>query len=598
MQHCLNEKEEKSITRIFELIVKRYAEKIAVEAGTERISYTELNRKSNQVAHMLREKGVGKEDIVAIFVDKSIQTISCILGILKAGAAYLPIDMLLPNSRIKYMLQKGNIKFIMNIELVRNELKTMLQGCDISIIDNYEWKKCPQSAVDGQREKNSLAYVMYTSGSEGSPKGVMIEDKGIIRLVVKEDYFPFSSEWNILQSSTLVFDASVFEVFGSLLNGATLHLIKTETLLNGEELKHWLEKQPIDLMFLTTPLFHQLVNVDVSIFDSVRNLVVGGDVLLSEPVRRLKEYNSTIHLFNGYGPTENTTFSTFYEVPSEIPDNIPIGKAISCSTTYIWNEKQEPVKLGEVGELYVGGEGVGRGYIHNEKMTEEKFIRHPKTGERLYRTGDLAKWNGDGNIEFMGRVDSQIKIRGFRIELQEIQNTINKLTSVRECAVICEVCGGEKILKAYLALKKTVRIEELQKQLREKLPSYMIPHKMIIIDHLPLNSNGKIDKQKLTQTNQGKKEQHKMELLEINTSEASQEACDEEIRVISILNQQLQQRVSLEDDLYEIGFNSITAVKILSALRKQGYMVNIKEILNVRTVRDMLDMILQKRSAE
>lgn len=589
MQYRSEQKTARSLTQIFDLAAKKYAEKIAVKAGTDWISYGELDRKSNQIAHMLHEKGTGEDDIVAIFVDKSIHTIICILGILKAGAAYLPLDALLPVGRIEYMLKNGNVKFLMNTELAGCHVESQLAKYTIPVISNREWKGCSEADVDWRRGSNTLAYVMYTSGSEGNPKGVMIEDRGIIRLVAEEEYFPFYSNWDVLQSSTLVFDASIFEVFGALLNGATLHLLDAETLLNGERLKEWLAKQPIDVMFLTTPLFHQLVHVDVSIFDSVHNLVVGGDVLLAKQARKLKEHNPEIRLFNGYGPTENTTFSTFYEVMPEVPENVPIGKPISFSTAYIWDAKKKPVKIGETGELYVGGEGVGRGYIGDEKLTRQKFLTHPKTGERLYRTGDLARWNKDGNIEFIGRADTQIKIRGFRIELQEIQSAVNGLHAVRECAVMCETCGEDKTLVAYLDLKEKTQREALQTQLQKILPSYMIPNEIVFVKKMPLNLNGKIDKHKLMQIRQQQEAQQRKNLQIPKT---------EENRVTAILNQQLNRNVSLEHNLYEIGFNSITAVKVLSAFRKQGYAVGIKEILSVRTVRDMVDMVLQKKSAE
>ena len=594
MQYRSEGRVEKSLTQIFDSAVRKYPKKIAVEAGTNQISYEELNRRSNQIAHMLHEKGVGEDDIVAIFVDKSIHTITCILGILKAGAAYLPVDILLPNSRMEYMLRNGNARFIMNTELAGHDIQSQLTEYAIPVIFNHEWKGCSELDVDWRRGTNTLAYVMYTSGSEGKPKGVMIEDRGIIRLVADEDYFPFCSDWNILQSSTLVFDASIFEVYGALLNGATLHLMDTETLLNGERLKEWLEKQPIDLMFLTTPLFHQLVNVDVSIFDSVHNLVVGGDVLHAKQARRLKEYNPKIRLFNGYGPTENTTFSTFYEVPVTVSENVPIGTPISYSTAYIWDAQNKPVKNGETGELYVGGEGVGRGYINDEKLTGQKFLTHPDTGERLYRTGDLARWKKDGNIEFVGRADTQIKMRGFRIELQEIQKAVNGLHAVRECVVMCETCEEEKTLVAYLVLQEAIEREALQEQLQKILPSYMIPNEIIIVKYLPLNLNGKIDKQQLVLI----KQHQKAQMQAMQQQEVQSEPKTEENKVTAILNQQLKRSVSMEHNLYEIGFNSITAVRVLSAFRKQGYTVGIKEILSVRTVRDMVDMVLQKKSAE
>lgn len=573
-------KDDRSLTRIFHDIVQQHGSKIAISTGNQQISYEELNQKSNRVAHMLCDKGVKRDDIVAIFVDKSMDTIVFILGILKAGAAYMPIDIALPDSRMEYMLKNGKAKFILNAKLVRSDMEKRMKQHAIHTIADDELGQYPETDIDRRGGNNTLAYVMYTSGSEGNPKGVMIEDRGIVRLVVDEDYFPFRSDWNILQGSTLVFDASVFEVYGALLNGATLHLINNETLLNPAKLKKRIDQQPVDMMFLTTPLFHQLVTIDVGIFDHVHNLVVGGDVLFAKQARMLKQHNPRIQLFNGYGPTENTTFSTFYRVPLHVSENVPIGKPINCSTAYIFDDQKKPVRDGATGELYVGGEGVGRGYINDENLTKMKFLTHPDTGERLYRTGDLARWLEDGNIAFIGRADTQMKLRGFRIELQEVQNTINRLPEVKECAVMCETHEEEKTLVAYLVLSEGGSREAVCEQLHGTLPAYMIPNEFIILQRLPLNLNGKIDKNQLLQRRQERS--------------AGQEPAAEDNIIITILNQQLKRRVSFKDNLYELGFNSITAVRVLSALNKQGYSVSIKAVLSVKTVREMADMVMQK----
>lgn len=574
--------DKRSLTQIFHETVCENGSKTAISAENHKLTYEELDKKSNQVANMLCRNGVQREDIVAIFVDKSIRTIVSIFGILKAGAAYLPIDILLPDTRIEYMLTKGKANYLLNSSIARKETQDRLKQHGIQEIDMKQQKTYPDTAVDMRQGNQTLAYVMFTSGSQGNPKGVMIEDRGIIRLVVEETYFPFEQGWNILQSGTLVFDASVFDVYGALLNGATLHLIENNVLLNAEKLKQQILRNQIDMMFLTTPLFHQMVRLDVSIFEQLNYLVVGGDVLLPKYARILKEHVPKIHLFNGYGPTENTTFSTFYEVPQDVPENIPIGKPICYSTAYILDDKKEKVKDGETGELYVGGEGVGRGYSNEEKLTGEKFIPDPCTGETMYRTGDLARMLPDGNIEFVGRCDTQIKLRGFRIEVQEVQNIINSQNIVKECFVMCEAEGDDKRLAAYVVLQEATNKEELCGKLKNCMPVYMIPEKLIVLEKLPLNLNGKVDKQ---------------QLLEIRQEVTSQEEiADENDLAVSILNKQLKRKVSLHSNLYEIGFNSISAIKVLTELNKKGLQLSIKDILKVKTVQDMVQMVQENRT--
>lgn len=571
---------EKNLIHYFQEQVQSCEQKIAITAGEQKISYGELSRRSNQVAHMLCKHGVEREDIVAIFVDKTIDTIISILGILKAGAAYLPVDALLPDSRIEYMLRNGDVQYVMNVACAKTETKQMLKRFHAKVLPQDAYENYSTKDRNKRGNKCSLAYVMFTSGSEGKPKGVMIEDRGIIRLVKEETYFPFHREWNIAQTSTLVFDASIFEMYGALLNGATLHLIDKENLLNTELLKKKLEQQPIDMMFLTTPLFQQLTVLDVSIFDHVHNLVVGGDVLYAKYANIVKGYNRNIHLYNGYGPTENTTFSTFYEVPENIIGNVPIGKPISYSTAYILDANQKDVASGGVGELYVGGEGVGRGYLNDKELSKQKFFIHPDTKEMLYRTGDLARVLEDGNLEFLGRCDNQIKLRGFRIELSEIQAVMNQQDDVKECVVYCETKAEEKQLVAYVVLQEAGSLEHLKEQLRESLPSYMIPTQYFVLKKLPLNLNGKVDKHKLQES--------------VNNTSRKKGNNTEENVMITLLSEQMNQDVTMDCNLYEIGFNSIAAIRVLNALQKKGYQISIKEILDARSVEELTRLVEAK----
>lgn len=570
-------KDKRNVSQIFHETANKYKDKTAVSTTLLDITYLQLEKESNKLADLLKSKGIQNEDIVAVFADKSIDTIIAILGILKSGAAYMPIDILLPNERIEYMLINGKAKYIISPTLSEKDIQEKFSNINSKIIDIKDRSDYSDSYADIRGGNESLAYVIFTSGSEGNPKGVMIEDKGIVRLVSDEDYFKINSDWNISQSGAISFDASTFEIFGALLNGATLHFIEQETLLNNVRLKEKIDNDHIDMMFITTPLFHQLVNIDTSTFENLSHLIVGGDVLLAKDVRLLKHDIPKIKLFNAYGPTENTTFSTIGEVFEDTPDNVSIGKSISYSTAYILDENGKEAGSGETGELYLGGEGVGRGYINDSSLTEKKFVKDPYTDKTMYRTGDLAMWSDDGNILFMGRADSQIKLRGFRIELQEIRSIINSIEYVNDSHVICQTRNDEKYISAFVVFDEKGSNELLRSDLEKKLPVYMVPSEIINVDKLPLKLNGKVDDK---------------ELIAIQNSRIKSESYEKNDNfVIEILNKQLGKEVSMESNLYEMGFNSISAIRVLSELRKKGYTLSMKDVLKSKKVSELVNLV-------
>lgn len=570
-------KDKRNVSQIFHETANKYKDKTAVSTTLLDITYLQLEKESNKLADLLKSKGIQNEDIVAVFADKSIDTIIAILGILKSGAAYMPIDILFPNERIEYMLINGKAKYIISPTLSEKDIQEKFSNINSKIIDIKDRSDYSDSYADIRGGNESLAYVIFTSGSEGNPKGVMIEDKGIVRLVSDEDYFKINSDWNISQSGAISFDASTFEIFGALLNGATLHFIEQETLLNNVRLKEKIDNDHIDMMFITTPLFHQLVNIDTSTFENLSHLIVGGDVLLAKDVRLLKHDIPKIKLFNAYGPTENTTFSTIGEVFEDTPDNVSIGKSISYSTAYILDENGKEAGSGETGELYLGGEGVGRGYINDSSLTEKKFVKDPYTDKTMYRTGDLAMWSDDGNILFMGRADSQIKLRGFRIELQEIRSIINSIEYVNDSHVICQTRNDEKYISAFVVFDEKGSNELLRSDLEKKLPVYMVPSEIINVDKLPLKLNGKVDDK---------------ELIAIQNSRIKSESYEKNDNfVIEILNKQLGKEVSMESNLYEMGFNSISAIRVLSELRKKGYTLSMKDVLKSKKVSELVNLV-------
>lgn len=577
--------DKRSVIEIFDEVAEKYKNKPAIVFEEECLTYKELQKRSEAVSKFLIDMGVARESIVPLVVDRSVDSIVNIFGILRAGGAYLPLDNLLPAQRIKYMLNVSGAKQIFCNTLKDAEVMKSVGLEDVDLISLEDAKDRECDCASKRTGNQNLAYVMFTSGSEGNPKGVMIPDRGITRLVRDTDYFPFNNKLVFLQSGTLCFDAATFDVFGALLNGATLHLTDKKTLL-GKKLREC----KINSMFLTTPLFHQLVSSEVEIFQPLDNLMVGGDVLFLEDALKLKSHFPNIRLFNGYGPTENTTFSTVYEVTGKETTDIPIGKTIDYSTTYILDKDRKPVSKGESGELYVGGMGVALGYISDEKRTKDRFLPDLSGDGLMYRTGDMVMDNEEGNLLFLGRCDSQMKYRGYRIEIAEIQKKIMSEECVKDCFVTCETVEKEKVLVAFVTFEeqkdlkqteKNKKIAELRKKLLARLPEYMIPEKFISMEKLPLNLNGKVDKNVLTDT------------FYKFISEESQRGVREkgnnpvETMFWNILEKNLKQRVEDSDMLYEVGLNSISAIHMLSEFKKAGLNVSMRNMLSAKTVKEL-----------
>ncbi|MDS0528601.1 amino acid adenylation domain-containing protein, partial [Clostridium sp. SHJSY1] len=324
-----------------------------------------------------------------------------------------------------------------------------------------------------------LAYIIYTSGSTGNPKGVCIENRNLVKLVNNSDYIEVNEEDKVLQSGSLSFDASVFQIWIALLNGIALHLEEKNLIINDIELEKYINNNKITVMLMPTPLFNQYSESNIEIFKNLKCLLVGGDILQSKQVSKITKSYKDLKIINVYGPTENTVISTTYEVKGSWDENItvPIGTSISNSTAYIMDKNSNLLPIGIPGELCVGGDGIARGYLNREDLTREKFIENPYVkGEKIYKTGDLAKWLPDGNIHFIGRIDYQVKINGFRIELQEIETQLLKYSKLREAVVIDRKDeSGNKYLCAYVVSEEKVSSKEIKDFLKKVLPNYMIP---------------------------------------------------------------------------------------------------------------------------
>ncbi|MCU0288009.1 MAG: amino acid adenylation domain-containing protein, partial [Acidobacteria bacterium] len=407
---------------------------------------------------------------------------------------------------------------------------------------------------------SNLAYIIYTSGSTGKPKGVMVEHRNVVRLVKNTNYIKFQPGDRILQTGALTFDASTFETWGALLNGLTLYLVRNENMLATEKLKKITRDYQISIMWMTSPLFNQKVEADIDIFAGLRTLLVGGDKLSPVHIDRLRKRFPQVYIINGYGPTENTTFSTTYLINGEYNENIPIGNPIANSTAYIVNGAGELQPIGAPGELWVGGDGVSRGYMNNPELTADKFIHyhHFSTSihrSRLYRTGDMGRWLKNGNIEFLGRRDSQVKVRGFRVELGEIENELLKHKNIKECVVIAK----QDEIAAYIISDKELNISELKKYLSVKLPAYMIPSQFAQLEKIPLTTNGKVDVKALQAFNKP---------LETGVEYASPKSNIERI-IVEVWKDLLNlDKVGIHDNFFDLGGNSLSIIKLSSRLKE------------------------------
>ncbi|MCX6584522.1 MAG: non-ribosomal peptide synthetase, partial [Candidatus Aminicenantes bacterium] len=505
---------DKTIPQLFEEQVERAHDRIAVfshgrtRTNTDNnvsLSYRLLNEQSGRLAGLLIEKGVLADDIVSIMMERSIDLIIGILGILKAGAAYLPIDPEYPQERIDYMLKDSGTKI-----MIRRAEERKSGSAEFVFSCFFLASSLPRFLASNFL---NLAYVMYTSGSTGKPRGVVVTHRNVVRLVKNTNFVPLTGETRILQTGAPVFDATTFEIWGSLLNGGQLALVGKEVILDTRRLGDALMDFRINTLWLSAPLFNQLLQQNIELFASLSYLLVGGDVLSPGHINRVRGQFPYLRIINGYGPTENTTFSTTYLIEKEFEQGIPIGRPIANSTAYIYDRNNRLSPIGVCGELYVGGDGVSLGYLNSPELTAEKFInksfgksRNPYSkrflvaGGPLYRTGDLARWLPDPTaqgayiIEFLGRIDQQFKIRGFRIELAEIENRLLDHESVKEAIVMTRLnTAGARYLCAYIVPAGDLSTSEVREYLSAGLPDYMVPSFFVLLEKIPLTPNGKLD---------------------------------------------------------------------------------------------------------
>jgi aspartate racemase len=471
----------------------------AVCCGERRLTYGELDREANRLAHYLRALGVGPETVVGLCVERSPEMVVGLLGILRAGGAYLPLEPAYPRERLSAMLRHSGAALV----LAAASTAEALAGHDVRLVrldsERAAIAARPADAPRSGAAADGLAYLMYTSGSTGEPKGIAVTHRNVSRLVIGANYVEIAPSDVFLQLAPLAFDAATFEIWGALLNGATLALYP-DRLVDFNRLGRVIREAGVSILWLTAGLFHRIVDQCLPILAPVKQLLAGGDALSAPHVRRILTELPGCRLINGYGPTECTTFSVCCRIagPDAIGATVPIGRPVSNARAYVLGPGLELLPIGMPGELCIGGDGLARGYFDNPALTAERFVADPygPPGSRLYRTGDLARYRTNGELEFLGRLDRQVKVRGYRIEPAETEAALLSHPAIRQALVVAQPdAAGDKRLVAYIVGDSGAVPErqELLAHLGARLPDYMLPAGLVLLDELPLTPNGKVD---------------------------------------------------------------------------------------------------------
>ena len=541
---------------LFAHVAATHAEAAALDGPLGKINYAELDARSHGVATGLLRAGVMPGATVGLLLDRSPEALIAILGILKAGAAYLPLDRTNPAERLAFVLNDARAAAIIVGEGIEAPADVAAPALNIeSLMSTSGTADLP--VVDG----NALAYVMYTSGSTGTPKGVEIRHRSIIRLVRDVRYVEFGDSPRVLHAAPLGFDAATFEIWGALLNAGTC-IVHDERVPSGAGLAATIRNHDARIAWLTAALFNAVIDEDGSHLRGLEQLLTGGEALSVAHVRKAQALLPDTTLINGYGPTECTTFATTFRIPSTLDASlraIPIGRPIADTTLYVVNARGEPVPPGVIGELYIGGEGVARGYMGRDELTAARFVPDPFAGgeQCLYRTGDLVRWLPEGVIDFIGRIDGQVKIRGYRIEIGEIEAALQDLPGVRASAVLArEDQPGQKRLVAYfVAEDAAVTARALRAQLAQTLPEYMLPVAYVRMDSLPVTGNGKLDRRALPAPGRGRPELADHYVPPVGPLE--QQLCALFSEVLEI------DQVGRVDHFFDLGGNSLLAVRLM-----------------------------------
>ncbi len=575
---------------------------LAVEQEARRLSYEELNTRANQLARVLRQKGVGRDVPVAICLKRCLELPVALLAVLKAGGACVPLDPDYPKDRLDYILRDSRAPVL----ITQPALHAALDDVPAEVLYlEPDWK-----ILSGQSGENlsptarpeDLAYLIYTSGSTGKPRGVQLTHRGLVNHgVASIDLYGIRRSDRMLQFASISFDIAVEEIFPTWFAGAALVLRSDEMSLAGADFLRWIAARRITMLDLPTAYWHELVHELAEsrekLPEHLRLVIVGGEkASASAYASWLKAGGDRVRWVNTYGPTEASVIVSAYEPdPARpFPENLPIGRPIANVQLYVLDSELQPVAVGEAGELHIGGPGVARGYLNHPELTAAKFVRnpfHPDADARLYKTGDMVRYLPDGNIEFQGRIDFQVKIRGFRIELGEIEAVLEKHPGVAQAVVTAREVNGEKRLAGYIvALPDAVTTGELRRHVKESLPEYMVPADFVFLKSFPLTPNGKVDRRALPEP----------QSVESSQAEGFVAPRDEfEARMIGLWEQVLSRRpIGVSDNFFELGGHSLLAVRLTSRIEKQfGKKLTITALIQAPTVEKLVALLKDDNTA-
>ncbi len=580
-----------SVPETFERQAAATPEATAVSFQGRHLSYAALNGRANQLARHLRRIGVRRGSAVGICAARSVEMVVALIAILKAGAGYVALDPTDPPERHTTVAADSGFAALLGHEQLISAFTGQLPTVRLDR-DAADYDQLPDTNLSIELNGEDVAYVAYTSGSTGKPKGAVIPHRAVLRLALSPNYLTMGPRDAVLQLAPLAFDASTLELWMPLLNGGRVAVFPPEEP-SLERITEVARTERVTVLWLTAGLFHQMAEGPIARLDTVRDLLAGGDVLSVSHVNRALAALPGVRMINGYGPTENTTFTCCHVVTTPVTTStVPIGHPITGTRVRLLNHQLAPVGVGETGELYAAGEGVAHGYLGRPGLTSEKFLPDPyadRPGARMYRTGDLARLRADGAIEFLGRADDQIKVRGFRIEPGEVETTLRRHPDVQDAAVVVQSnpSTGSRLV-AFVVSDRETPAAQLREHMSQTLPAYAVPSSFVRMDTLPLNRNGKVDRAQLRLL-------HDQQRSELSTVYRAPGDSIEEMLTKLWASLIGVERVGVDDNFFELGGHSLTAIRTVSEIvRVYDVRIEPRELYQRHTVAELAELVNER----